>query len=183
MNSATAEQTVLRIALRRRTLSARPQQHRAWSLQRSRTSPHSPQAASQSQTGMRRRRCKATLKRGDGMCVSRQAGGGREPCACARCAAGIEVEAAGPGEGGILEKLGDSVGLDLARQGLLRRDVGLRTDTGTGGNDGSETAPHQGLRGQRRSRWRSRDRLMRRSCQRRQQGRARWRIGRRSHPR
>ena len=44
------------------------------SPQRSSTSPHSPQAASQSQTGMRRRRCKATLKRGEGMCVSREAG-------------------------------------------------------------------------------------------------------------
>ena len=67
------------------------------------------------------------------------------------------MEAKGPGEGRILEKLGDSVGLNLARQGLLRRDVGLRKDTGTRGNDGiegglgrSETAPLvkvQGVKG------------------------------------
>ena len=65
--------------------------------------------------------------------------GGREPCACAGCSAGIEAEAACPGERRILEKLGDSVGLDLAR-GLLRRDVGLRIDTATGGDDGTEGA-------------------------------------------
>ena len=45
----------------------------------------------------------------------------------------------GPGEGRILEQLGDSVGLVLARQGLLRRDVGLRIDTGTRGDDGNES--------------------------------------------
>ena len=73
--------------------------------------------------------------------------GGREPCACARCAAGIEVEAAGLGEARILEKRGDGVGLDLAQQGLLRRDVGLIIDTATrddgteGGLGSSETAP------------------------------------------
>ena len=65
--------------------------------------------------------------------------GGREPCACARGAANIEMKAAGPGEGRILEKPGDSAGLDLARQGLLRRDVGLGMDTGTRGDDGTES--------------------------------------------
>ena len=54
VNSATAEQTTLRKALWRRTLSPPQHQERAWSPQRCRTSPHMPHAESWSQSGMRR---------------------------------------------------------------------------------------------------------------------------------
>ena len=50
VNPATAEQTMLRIALWRRTLSPPPQQEREWSPHRSRTSPHMPHAESRSQS-------------------------------------------------------------------------------------------------------------------------------------
>ena len=50
VNPETAEQTMLRIALWRRTLSPPPQHQREWSPHRSRTSPHMPHAESRSQS-------------------------------------------------------------------------------------------------------------------------------------
>ena len=84
--------------------------------------------------------------------------GGREPGTCAGGTAGIEVKATGPCGSRILEKLGDGVGLNFAREGLLRGSVGFGIDAaarGDGGTEcdlsGSETAPLVDIQGSSKS--------------------------------
>ena len=66
--------------------------------------------------------------------------GGRKPSPGTGSTAGTKMEAAGLGEGRILDKGRDSVGFDFGRQGLLRRSVGLSVDASTGGDRSTEGA-------------------------------------------
>ena len=81
----------------------------------------------------------STKEGGRDMGVSRRRTGG-EPGPSTRNAAGVEVQTAVAREGGVSENARHGLGLDLARQRLLRWGIALSINVGTGRNDAPEGA-------------------------------------------
>ena len=93
-----------------------------------------PHVESWSQRGMRRRRCRATRKSGEGTCVSKEAGVAVSQAPAPGVRQASKVQTPVLGESGVTEDVGHGRGFNLARQGLLGRGVTLGAN-GPGGRE------------------------------------------------